>query len=98
MQVSPSWMLPRNTVFGQRSIYDPRLEVLTPVMLYNQIFLDVTPSRLVNNCRIFEASQCHYLRNKHSKNYYLCVVGENSRAAIPCPTDNLQLLQILCDE
>ena len=83
MQASPYWMLSRNALFGQRSIYDARLEVLTAVMMYNQIFLVVTPSRQVNICRIFEGSQCHHLRNKHSKNYYLCVVGENLRTAVP---------------
>jgi len=97
MQVSPSWMLPRNAIFGQRIIYDARLEVLTAVVLYNQI-LDVTPSRLVNSCRILEGSQCHYLRNKHSKNYCLCVDGENSRTSIRYPADKLQHPQILCEE
>jgi hypothetical protein len=96
MQVRPSWMLPRNAVCGQRSIYDARLEALTAVIIYNQMFLDVTPSRQVNSFRIFEGSQCHYLRDKHSKNYYWCVVGENSRTAMSCPSDNLQHSQILC--
>jgi hypothetical protein len=52
MRISLSWMLPRNAIFGQRSIYDARLEVLTAVMLYNQFFIDVTPSGQVNICRI----------------------------------------------
>ena len=60
MQVSPYWILPRNAIFGQRIIYDVRLEVLTTKVLYNQIFLDVTLSRLVNSCPIFEGPQCHY--------------------------------------
>jgi len=98
MQVSTSWMLPRNAIFGQRSVYDARLKVLTVVMLYNQFFLDVTLSRQVHICRIFEGLQCHYLRGKHSKNCYLCVDGGNSRTAVPCPTHNLQYPQILCEK
>jgi hypothetical protein len=93
--VRPSLMLPRNAICGQRSIYDAGLEVLTAVILYNQIFLDVTLSRQVNGFRTFEGSQCHYIRDKHSKHYYVCVVGENSRTAVPCPTDNLQHPQLL---
>ena len=54
MQVRKSWMLPRNAIFGQRSIYDARFEVLAAVMMNNQIFLDVTPCRLVNIFRILE--------------------------------------------